>query len=87
MSFPDLDEVLVSLKEISEAKTIDPDAPIDDLDVDSLDVLEWLYSIEESSGLKIDESIFDDIGGESTIREIYSLVAEAARSAAATALG
>jgi len=85
IDIPPLDNVLVELAHISDTGPIDPDAPIADLDVDSLDLLEWLYGLEQDSSVELDETLFDDLNGEMTIREIYERIRSALKEASAVA--
>lgn len=57
--FPSLDEVIGELRTISEDDTIEPGSRLATVDVDSLDILEWVYEIEERAGFQFDESLYD----------------------------
>ena len=46
MPFPTLDEVVDQLREIAEDDTIGPDSVITSLEIDSLDLMEWVFEIE-----------------------------------------
>jgi len=86
MNMPTLDEVLDQLKQIADADHIDPDQSIIEMDeVDSLDLMEWLYSAREEYGLEVDEAIFDDLDESSTLRDVYQIIATSADASVAGA--
>jgi acyl carrier protein len=58
MTFPSLDEVVKSLREIADDDTIGPDTVIAELGIDSLSMIEWVYEIEGEAGFVIDESLY-----------------------------
>ena len=58
MAFPTLDTVVMQLREIAEDDSITPESKITAIDVDSLDVLEWIFEIEEEAGFVIDEQLY-----------------------------
>ena len=74
MSFPTLDEAIDAIRVIADTDALDADMRIEDLDVDSIDMLEWLYEIEESVGVQIDESLFSNLSPSVRLREVYELV-------------
>lgn len=75
MSFPSLDEVVQQLRTIVEDDDITADAKIAGLEIDSLDVLEWVFEIEGQSGVTLDESLYDkDSLSDATIRDFYDRV-------------
>lgn len=79
MAFPSLDEVVQQLRTIAEDDGISADAKIASLDIDSLDVLEWVFEIESQSGSTLDESLYDaDALADATIAEFYERVKTAA---------
>lgn len=79
MAFPSLDEVLQQLRAIAEDDSIDADSRLKDLDVDSLDVMEWIFEIEGQAKLEIDESLYDqDVLERSTVRDFYESIKHAA---------
>jgi hypothetical protein len=83
MDVPTLQDVIKQLEEISGAETIDPDVPILTIDdVDSLDLMEWLYGFQEAyPEIPADESLFDEIDESVTLRSVYeSVVATAVPS-------
>ena len=57
--------------------SIDPDLPILDLGIDSLDLLEWTFVIEEKTGLDIDVQLVDDLAPDSSIRDVFKLISAA----------
>jgi len=78
MPFPTLDEVVAQLREISEDDTIEGDSKLASIDVDSLDVLEWVFEIEGQAGVEIDESLYEKESLETaTVRDFYERVKSA----------
>ena len=59
MAFPPLDDLLVELREIAEDDSITGESKLAEIEVDSLDILEWVFEIERTSGIEVDESIYD----------------------------
>jgi acyl carrier protein len=79
MAFPTLDAVVTQLREIAEDDTISADSKIASLDVDSLDVLEWIFEIEGEAGIEINESLYDKSALEtSTVGDFYATIKAAA---------
>ena len=76
MGVPTLQDVTKQLETISGAENIDPDVPILTIeDIDSLDLMEWLYSFQESyPEIPADESLFEEIDETVTLRSIYDRV-------------
>lgn len=75
MSFPTLDEVVQQLRVIAENDVITADDKIAAIEIDSLDVLEWVFEIEGQAGVEIDESLYDgDSLADATIRDFYERV-------------
>lgn len=74
MPFPTLDEVVAELRRLADTELeIDPDTPIIDVDVDSMDVIEWLYVIEEENDIVLDEIVITDFES-MTLRTLYDEV-------------
>lgn len=71
--FPSLEEVLSQLADLAEVRAVDPDTALEDLDVESLDLLEWVYDIGDRYSIEVDESIFDGVDG-LTLRDVYGRV-------------
>lgn len=59
MAFPALDELIVELREIAEDDTITGASKLAEIEVDSLDILEWVFEIERKAGIEVDESVYD----------------------------
>lgn len=74
MTTPSLDTVLESLHRMFPSSSIDPDVPLGDLDIDSMDLLEWLYSLVDEHGLDMDEEALQGVDDEMTIRDLYTSV-------------
>jgi acyl carrier protein len=68
-----LDDLMIELERLSDETELDPDVPIIDLPIDSLVLIEWLYSIEEASGVPMLEVCLacDDFDWLS-VRTLYS---------------
>jgi acyl carrier protein len=82
VSYPTLDETINDLKDLLEIDDLDADVPISELgEIDSLDLMEWVYRIQEQYSISIDESVFDDIDETSTLRQLYELVMKGATAA------
>jgi acyl carrier protein len=78
MTFPTLEEVVQDLRVIAEDDTISADSKLTELDVDSLDVLEWIFEIEGRAEISIDESLYEQGALERTIREFYERIKQSA---------
>ncbi|HEY3144516.1 MAG TPA: hypothetical protein VGJ86_25525 [Acidimicrobiales bacterium] len=76
MGVPTLQDVTNQLQAVSGVEQIDPDVPILTIDdLDSLDLMEWLYSFqEEYPEIPADESLFEEIDETVTLRSIYERV-------------
>lgn len=82
MSLPTLEEAVEQLKDLSEVDDINPDTLVSELEIDSLDVLEWLYAIADENDVEFDEEALADLE-DVTIRKIYGSVIEPLLSAPA----
>ena len=75
MAFPTLDEVVGELRSIAEDDAITGDSKLSDIDVDSLDILEWVFEIEGKAGVEVDESVYDKDALESaSVRDLYERI-------------
>ena len=75
MAFPTLDEVVGELRMIAEDDAITGDSKLADIDVDSLDILEWVFEIEGKAGVEVDESVYDKDALESaSVRDLYERI-------------
>lgn len=78
MAFPTLDEVVRQLREIAEDDSITPDSKITQIEMDSLDVLEWIFEIEGEAGYVIDEALYTKSSLETaTVADFYERVKNA----------
>jgi acyl carrier protein len=78
MPFPTLDEVVDQLREIAEDDTIGPDSVITSLEIDSLDLMEWVFEIEGQAEARIDDSLYSKKSLESTtVGDFYERVKSA----------
>ena len=79
MAIPSLDKVVAELRIIAEDDSIVADSKFSDLDIDSLDVLEWVFEIEGQADFQIDESLYDEETLKTaTIRVFYERINSAA---------
>lgn len=69
---PELSLVLQKLEDVADV-TVDPDIPINQLRVTSLDLAEWTVLLEEAWGIELDD-VRIDLMGEMTMRELYNSV-------------
>lgn len=79
---PTFEEVLEQLEHLADTPDIDPDAPLASLDVDSLDLLEWVWAIEDDHQLDIDQKQLAELAGDDTVslRVVYDKLVRTARS-------
>lgn len=54
----------------------------DELDVDSLDSIDILSIIEEQTGMRVDESALESLGGDATVNDFVALLQQNAKPAA-----
>jgi len=86
MTTPTLDEMIQQLKDLTEVAEIDPDVPLAELsEIDSLDLMEWVYQAQERYALAVDESVFEDFDGSSTLRRLFERVMATAEAASTPA--
>lgn len=81
---PPIEDLLDELAAIAEVGELDPDLPLDGLEaigVDSLDLLEWLYGVGDRYGIEIDETVFERLDEDATLRSVYDPMAAAAAAA------
>jgi acyl carrier protein len=79
--FPTLDEVIGELRTISEDESIEPASRIASIDADSLDIMEWVYEIEERAGIQFDESLYDrEVLEDATVEQLYDKLKAQAES-------
>jgi acyl carrier protein len=61
-----------------DADSIDPDLPVDQLGIDSLGFLEFLFELEDEVGFPIPQK---DVEGIKTLRELASVIDELSAAA------
>ncbi len=77
MSMPPLDTLLVELENLAGVTSgIDPDRPVGELEIESIDLLEWLFVLRDEYGIEVDESKFESFDESVTIRQVYEKIAE-----------
>lgn len=69
---PEFSLVLRKLEDVAEV-TVDPDIPIEQLQVSSLDLAEWTVLLEEEWGIELGD-VRLDLMGEMTMRALYESV-------------
>ena len=76
MSLPTIEELASQLEAVSGAEKVDPDHPLQHIpDVDSLDLMEWLYGFQNKyPHIPADESLFEDIDDTTTLRTVYERI-------------
>ena len=75
MTFPTLEQVVQQLREIAEDETIGPESVITALEIDSLDLMEWVFEIEGQAETRIDDSLYSKESLESTtVGDFYERV-------------
>jgi acyl carrier protein len=84
MEYPTLEAVTEQLQSVSGVDKIDPDRSLLEIDdLDSLDLMEWLYGFQEKyPQIGADESLFEDIDDSVTLRAIYDQIIANATSVA-----
>lgn len=58
-SLPPLEELLAALSEIAGGLPAAADRPLPEQGFDSLDIVEWLMSLEEDLDLEVDDSLVE----------------------------
>jgi hypothetical protein len=76
MEIPTVEDLAVQLQDVSGAESIDVDAALQKIsDVDSLDLMEWLYNFQSAHpDIPADESLFSDMDDTTTLRTIHSRI-------------
>lgn len=76
MELPTVEELATQLQDVSGAESIDVDAALQKIsDVDSLDLMEWLYSFQSSyPHIPADESLFSDMDDTTTLRVVHGRI-------------
>jgi acyl carrier protein len=78
MAFPTLEEVVSQLREISGNDTIEPGDMITSLEIDSLDLMEWVFEIEGQAETRFDDALYSKKSLESTtVGDFYERVKSA----------
>ncbi|PCG82036.1 hypothetical protein CIB93_32060 [Streptomyces sp. WZ.A104] len=72
MHLPTLEVSVDRLKVVSRINAFDPDTPLTTSGVDSLDLMEWVYDMQERyPDLGVDETIVESIDDTVTFRAIH----------------
>lgn len=75
MDIPTLADSIDQLRAVRGLDEFDPDTPLMTSDVDSLDLIEWLYAMQERyPEIPVDESVFEDIDETVTFRAIHDQI-------------
>ena len=79
MAFPTLDHVVDQLRAIVEDDGVGADTKLADLEIDSLDVMEWVFEIEGAADITVDEALYEpEVLATATVGEIYERIKQAA---------
>ncbi|HEY7596201.1 MAG TPA: hypothetical protein VH969_23860 [Actinophytocola sp.] len=78
MELPTVEDLAAQLEDVSGAESIDVDAALQKLsDVDSLDLMEWLYNFQSAyPHIPADESLFSDMDDTTTLRTVHGRIVE-----------
>lgn len=70
MPQPTIDDVVTHLREVAD---VDPDldAPIQSVGIDSLDLVEWMFILEEEYGVTADDDQLEEMQN-SSVRDIHA---------------
>ncbi|MFI2611159.1 hypothetical protein [Kitasatospora sp. NPDC018619] len=73
---PTIEDLAQQLQAVSGAQEIDADAALQHIaDVDSLDLMEWLYGFQNQyPHIPADESLFADIDDTTTLRVVHERI-------------
>lgn len=75
---PTLEESIELLKTVSGLDEFDPDTPLRSSGVDSLNLVEWVYEMQERHPeLGLDESKLDDIDDVVSFRQVHGEMVQA----------
>lgn len=76
MDLPTVEDLAAQLEDVSGADSIDVDAALQLIsDVDSLDLMEWLYNFQSAHpNIPADESLFNDMDDTTTLRTIHNRI-------------
>ena len=70
-TFPTFEQVLGVLCQVVGDQTVNPDSALAELAMDSLDLLEWAFSLEERYGLEMGDELFAAVDFGKPLRELY----------------
>lgn len=88
MKLPTFDESVDQLKAVTGLDDFDPDLPLPRSGADSLDLVEWMYSLQDRyPQMSVDESLLEDVDDTVTFRDIHGRVIHAGVVAAVAAAG
>ena len=68
---PTLEELVRQLSVVAEIDDLDPDRPIEELGVESIDILEWFYVLEEEYSIKVSDEFISELSPEMTLRQVF----------------
>jgi acyl carrier protein len=72
--FPSYQEFVDSLTEKAGGREVDPDVGLfEQKSLDSIDVIEWLYSLEDKYQTNIGQDLLDFVGTKS-VRDLYAIL-------------
>ncbi len=77
---PTFDDVLAKLNEVADGADLNPDTPLEELGIDSLDALEWFFLLDDAFGIKIDDTLTQVASTMSPRRVFSDIIAPAIAS-------
>nr|WP_042186356.1 hypothetical protein [Kibdelosporangium sp. MJ126-NF4]CEL17227.1 hypothetical protein [Kibdelosporangium sp. MJ126-NF4]CTQ91543.1 hypothetical protein [Kibdelosporangium sp. MJ126-NF4] len=82
MQLPTVEELAGQLAAVSGAAELGPDDAIQrNSDIDSLDLMEWLYGFQNKyPDIGADESLFSDIDDATTMRDVHAKLVSMAKA-------
>lgn len=84
MKLPTFDESVDQLKAVTGLDEFDPDLPLPQSGADSLDLVEWLYALQDRyPEMSVDESLLEDVDDTVSFRDVHDRVIHAEVVAAA----
>ena len=69
------------IRDSAEDDAITGASKLAEIEMDSLDILEWVFEIERAAGIEVDESIYDKEALEdATVGDLYERIKTSAQS-------
>ena len=77
IDFPSLEAVVDALKDVAQVAELDPAAPLSETHVDSLDLLDWSYMLQEEYEVVVPDKVMEQITPSQSVEQIYELLKKA----------